>query len=86
MDKVGDGGVAVAEGVEMLIGADDGLGHISEGGEKEHDGVEMPKHGADVQDFHFCFQLCGEQISKMLLLARSEYYCTQRKSIWIISI
>ena len=45
MDEDGGSGVAVGEGEEGLIGGGVGLGHVGEGGKKEHDG-----------DFHFRFQ------------------------------
>ena len=73
MDEDGGSGVAVGEGEEGLIGGGVGLGHVGEGGKKEHDGDTMLKHEADYQTFTFVFSVCGEQISKMLLLARSEY-------------
>ena len=74
MDEDGGSGVAVGEGEEGLIGGGVGLGHVGEGGKKEHDGDTMLKHEADYQTFTFVFSVCGEQISKMLLLARSELY------------
>ena len=74
MDEDGGSGVAVGEGEEGLIGGGVGLGHVGEGGKKEHNGDKMLKHEANYQDYHFRFQLVVlvEQISEMLLLARSK--------------
>ena len=59
-------GVGVAEGVV-------GLPYGGGGDDKEHDVDKMLKHEANYQDYHFRFQLVVlvEQISEMLLLARS---------------
>ena len=74
MDEEGGSGVAVGEGEEGPIGRGVELGHVGGGSKKEHDGDKVLKHETDYQTFTFDFSVCGEQISKMLLLARSEYY------------
>ena len=73
MDEDGGSGVAVGEGEEGLIGGGVGLGHVGEGGKKEHNGDKMLKHEADYQTFTFVFSVWGANI-KELLLARFEYY------------